>query len=503
MRRPASPGLDFEVLRAPIESSPLRTDVVAVIGRTERGPVGRPIRLTAWQAFVDIFGLGLHDAATPNAVRACFANGAEVVWVERVVGPHSRPAFVTWHPASAALAATCYRFEARGAGEWANGIGVDLRLRKAGRAGQAELDVRLHRPGGGEELHAALDPRGWVETLGQRSRLLHVVPGEPRPARRALGPRHRRWPVLRLSDGRSTLPDGDAYAAAAQRLEAIDEPAIYMVPDLWHDLGSGELGLSMIELLTRSCLARADRMLLSNVPATIDDPIDAVEWVADLRARLGPAQRRTLAVYHPDVWLPLPDGASQVTAGVATGHVAGLFSRLDRARGPHHTPADEPLGYAVDVRRPLMPDERWRLHAAQINPIVVDRGRGVVPHGGRTLDFEPEGRFIAHRRLIHRLVRAIRRATAPLVFEPAGPDVRLSLLRTITTILLETWRAGGLKGTRPDEGFRVRCDDLTTSAADADAGRLICEIDLAPAAPMEFICIRVSLGRDGTLEVAT
>ena len=53
----------------------------------------------------------------------------------------------------------------------------------------------------------------------------------------------------------------------------------------------------------------------------------------------------------------------------------------------------------------------------------------------------------------------------------------------------------------PDEAFRVRCDDQTTPIADRENGRLSCEVDVALAAPMEFITVRVSINREGQLEV--
>jgi phage tail sheath protein FI len=117
------------------------------------------------------------------------------------------------------------------------------------------------------------------------------------------------------------------------------------------------------------------------------------------------------------------------------------------------------------------------------------------------LNLDPERRFIAHRRLIHRLVRAIRRVAEPLVFDINGPEVWLTLVRAITTVLLEAWRAGALKGARPDEAFRVRCDEELNPPEEQDLGRVLCEIEVAPAIPMEFILLRISLSGDGKLEV--
>ena len=58
-----------------------------------------------------------------------------------------------------------------------------------------------------------------------------------------------------------------------------------------------------------------------------------------------------------------------------------------------------------------------------------------------------------------------------------------------------------LKGARPEQAFRVRCDATTNLEEERDLGRVLCEIDLAPAVPMEFITLRVALSASGTLDV--
>jgi uncharacterized protein len=47
----------------------------------------------------------------------------------------------------------------------------------------------------------------------------------------------------------------------------------------------------------------------------------------------------------------------------------------------------------------------------------------------------------------------------------------------------------------------VKCDDETTPPEEVDLGRVFCEIEVAPAVPMEFILLRVALSTDAALEV--
>jgi phage tail sheath protein FI len=184
-----------------------------------------------------------------------------------------------------------------------------------------------------------------------------------------------------------------------------------------------------------------------------------------------------------------------------SGHVAGVISRLDRQRGAHHTPANAEIYGTVDITQRFDYIEQSRLNTAGVNLLRCSSGNGVLVWGGRTLNLDVERRYVVYRRLIHRLVRAIRRVAEPLVFDINGPELWLALARSITTVLLEAWRAGALKGDQASEAFRVKCDEELNTAEERDLGRVHCEIDVAPATPMEFIQLRVSLSADGRLEV--
>ena len=64
--------------------------------------------------------------------------------------------------------------------------------------------------------------------------------------------------------------------------------------------------------------------------------------------------------------------------------------------------------------------------------------------------------------------------------------------RTITAFLLEVWRGGALFGATPEEAFYVKCDAETNPPESVDAGRLVCEIGIAPVKPAEFVVFRIA-----------
>ena len=119
----------------------------------------------------------------------------------------------------------------------------------------------------------------------------------------------------------------------------------------------------------------------------------------------------------------------------------------------------------------------------------------------RSDDAAPQ--FVAHRRLIHRLVRGLRQVWAPRVFDPNDITLRMAVARSAITLLMEAFHANVLKGTRPEEAFVVNVDETLNTPAVIAAGRLICEIAIAPAIPMEFIHFRIGMNPDGNVEMIT
>ena len=304
--------------------------------------------------------------------------------------------------------------------------------------------------------------------------------------------------VLWLGGG---TPGDDPYGQVRPLLDA-PEVALLVLPDLWDDLG--DAAAQAVAWIARAAHQRLDRMLLLDLPAAASCSAAAAGARLDLldRALAGP-EARAVAIYHP--WIKVearPGGQDgRLTAQPPAGLVAGMVSRVDRDRGPGRSPANETLAEAVDlITGPLSAPEAdlvgWR-----VNPIRCVPGQGLQVWGARTFERASDGRFIAHRRLLHRLVRAARQVGDALAFEANGPELRLALERTLRTVLLQAYRSGALAGRTDDEAFSVRCDDTTTMPADSDAGRVICEIAFTPANPMEVISVQLSLAAEGRLEV--
>jgi phage tail sheath protein FI len=496
----ALPGVRFTAVPRPTPPSALRSDVAGFLGRTRRGPVGVPVRVEGHRAYLREFGGLDGDAVTSYAIRSYFENGGEVAWVVRL-GDAGKPAEDLWRVGERrGFLNTAYRVEASSPGAWANGTTVTIRVQRVGRDDRPTVELGVQAPGEPPEVLAGLDPRDLEGPDGLPSALIRLVPvGERQGCGAPPGPR-RSETRLELFGGSLVPPDRFTYQAAAGRLGDEPEVALVAAPDLATDLRDEER-LDLLVALALRADELHDRLVLVDLPCGRLAAGDVIREVAGLAGAL---PGRAAAVYHP--WVAVTDPLGGIAAPRRTippsGSVAGLISRLDRERGAQHTPANAELEDAVDLSRSFPPAEE-ALFAGRVNLLRCAPGRGLQVWGGRTLDSEPAGRFVAHRRLVHRLVRALRRVAEPLVFETNGPELWLAFLRAATTVLLEAWRAGGLQGSRPQEAFRVQCDAALNPPAERDLGRVLCRIAFAPAVPMEFIELRVALSADGRLEVLT
>jgi phage tail sheath protein FI len=307
--------------------------------------------------------------------------------------------------------------------------------------------------------------------------------------------------IMRCSDDQA---DDTSYREVESLLD-VPEVALLVLPDLWDHFRSDPVRAPLvIGSIARGAHARLDRMLLIDLPESTNKSASEANRVLTLMDQALPGREaRAVAVYHPWIQVEERPGVQDGRQPYVppSGHVAGLISRLDRERGPGRSPANAPLFNAVDLCVGPMSSPESDLVARRVNPLRCVPGQGLQVWGARTFERAPSGRFLAHRLLLHRLVRACRQAGDALVFEPNDDRLRQGLVQTMRTVLLEAYRSGALAGRTEEEAFQVRCDDTTTLPADRDAGRVVCLIQLMPANPMEVIKVQLSLATEGRLEV--
>jgi uncharacterized protein len=97
------------------------------------------------------------------------------------------------------------------------------------------------------------------------------------------------------------------------------------------------------------------------------------------------------------------------------------------------------------------------------------------------------------RRLMNAVVRAARVIGEANVFERSAPALWSSIEDQLRRMLRGLWRANALGGSIEADAYGVRCDRSTMSQNDIDNGRVIVEVELAPAQSIERIVVSLLL----------
>jgi hypothetical protein len=204
------------------------------------------------------------------------------------------------------------------------------------------------------------------------------------------------------------------------------------------------------------------------------------------------------ALYHP--WVAVADPL-RLTGLVRfippSGHVAGMFARVDRLRGVHKPPANELLEGVYDLSLSIDDEAHGRMNSAGVNAIRIVPGRGTLVLGARTLSDDVRWRYVNVRRLFSMIEEALDGQMQWVVFEPNNPQLWRHIDRAIRGFLERLFRAGMLDGETSDDAYYVRCDETTNPPERTDMGQVLCVIGIQPPYPAEFVIVRIGVTRSG------
>lgn len=522
-----TPGVYIEWLDANPQRLELgRSDVAGLVGVCERGPVQTPVKIESERQFLTTFGDRVTYGYLAYAVAGFFQNGGRTCWVVRVADP------VTSVRARVRLSVNgrTYTFEASSPGEWGNNATI------AGVWGRDRVIALVVNT-----------PDGRTQTIDLDDLDAPPVPAGDRPLTNLLGVSDDALPELapeavvsrvdddplalpieiqagsgriRLAGGADGLasltpnhftgdPDRDGVWGVAA-LERVRDVSFLAVPDLsaGEDLvgrtpGFAPLTFEQIQdaqtAIITSCLRTRDRIAILDVPlplAKASRPQDVGRWA--IRYRAGLPNSSCAALYYP--WIAVDDplrlgGAARMIP--PSGHVAGMFARVDRLRGVHKPPANEVLEGVFDVRDLIDDAAHGDLNDAGVNAIRAIPGRDILVLGTRTLDTDIRWRYVNVRRLFTTIERSLEQQMQWLTFEPNNPSLWRDIDRALRGLLERLYRAGMLDGRSPDEAFVVRCDESTNPETETDEGRVTCVIGIQPPYPAEFVVVRIGVTRSG------
>ncbi len=182
-----------------------------------------------------------------------------------------------------------------------------------------------------------------------------------------------------------------------------------------------------------------------------------------------------------------------------SGAVAGIYARVDNARGVWKAPANESINSVSGPADQVTADEQSNLNVdavagKSINAIRSFTGKGTLVWGARTLmGNDNEWRYVSVRRFFNMVEESCKKSTEPFVFEPNDANTWVKVQGMIENFLTVLWRQGALQGAKPEHAFYVAVGlGKTMTALDILEGRMIVEIGMAVVRPAEFIILQFS-----------
>ena len=274
--------------------------------------------------------------------------------------------------------------------------------------------------------------------------------------------------------------------------EAIDEIAIVAAPGLAQNDTTGKN--TRTQLIAHCQIRTQNRFAIFDSPQTVETSsvLDLTLLDAKNTSNVLPPFTDFAAFYFP--WLQVFDPISNGPVyAPPSGHVAGIYARVDNNRGVHKAPANEPVIGALDLKYAISKAQQDGLNPEGVNCIRNMNGNLTV-WGARTVggDANADLKYINVRRTLLFIRKSIDQGTQWVVFEPNEPGLWQKITRNITAFLTNVWRSGALFGTTAQEAFYVKCDAETNPPELRDLGQVVTEIGVAIVRPAEFVIFRIS-----------
>ena len=284
-----------------------------------------------------------------------------------------------------------------------------------------------------------------------------------------------------------------ALEAGLATLATYDDYDLVCVPDLMWESSMRENpqeAARLQDLVIAHCAQLGERM------AILDSVLGGEKSAASVIAHRDLLSGEEGALYYP--WVRVP-GGPEATGGYVPpcGHVAGVYARTDTRVGVYKAPANEVLEGVVDLSAHLSSGDQGPLNDLGINCLRAFPQRGIRVWGARTLSRGRTWHYVNVRRVVLTAARWIASNLSDVVFEPHTELLWARITRDLTAYLGDLARHGALAGPQGEDAFYVKCDAETNPPETRELGIVVTEIGLKPAAPVEFIVIRIIHGQAG------
>ncbi|WP_229849050.1 phage tail sheath subtilisin-like domain-containing protein [Streptomyces melanogenes] len=262
------------------------------------------------------------------------------------------------------------------------------------------------------------------------------------------------------------------YTEAVRSLEKLRDVAMVVTPALWLHTPDLAAARTVMQSVVTHCERAENRMAVLDAPPWTSTQAEAagLRETLDIKSAHG-------ALYYPWVMVSGHDGQERRVP--PSGHVAGLWARVDTEHGVHRTHTNEPLSGVVDVPGVLSDAEVGALNEARVNCVRATAAAPVV-WGARTLASDADYRRLNVRRVVSFLKESVDRGTVWAACEAKDERLWSAVTESVTCFLADQWHRGALAGRTATEAFHVTCDASNNTHAAAGSGQLRVDVGVAP-----------------------
>ena len=276
-----------------------------------------------------------------------------------------------------------------------------------------------------------------------------------------------------------------------EKFAAVDEIALVAAPGITD-------GAIRDKIVTHCKIATQDRFAIFDSPEGLAED-DLTLLSPSNPDRVLPGNSDYAAFYFPWIQVfdptektmrPKGDGRIYVPP---SGHMAGIYARVDNTRGVHKAPANEIVLGALGLKYKISKAQQDGLNPQGVN-CIRDLNSNIRVWGARTIggDANGEWRYINVRRTMLYLRESIDEGVQWAVFEPNDMSLWAKITLNVSAFLTIQWRAGMLFGSTAQEAFYVKCDAETNPPELREIGQVVTEIGVAIVRPAEFVIFRIS-----------
>lgn len=494
----------------------LPTAVLAVVGLTEKGPVGEATLCTSFEDYYRIFGGDYATADCVHQVRAFFQGGGQFLYVVRTCHytDVALPASYTAVKAALSLKDTAtptpadtLKIWGKYCGAYANDITVKVETATSGDT--TEFNLTVLRGGVVAEIWPNLTMvdagARYAETVindvNTGSALItaedkdSVGPLSGRPASGTFGP------LTAGDDGLTSLADTDYVGSAVGKtglyaLDLVTDATILIVP--------GRTTAVVQTAMWQYCeVTRARAIFPIFDPPAGSSAAQIITWFQTTAAILGTTEMG--ACYWPRVKVMNPSttiyGLGTTLTVAPSGHIAGMYARNDTSRlgGIWQSPAGIENGrltgvVGLETTEVLDETKRDVVFPKRINPITqLPGGGGYYADGARGPKASGNFLFVASRRGASYVEQSVKQGLQFVRHQNHTEKLRQVCHRTVYSFMLTQMRQEAFASMDPNTAFFVDFGEGLNPPSVVAAGQLRGRVGMATNVPAEFVVISFSL----------